>query len=509
MTAIPRALAPTLLALASLAGCASVPFDYPRASSETIDPATETRLKVVVDNWQVDNAGPSGFYPLTDGTSALGARLRLIEAADKSIDAQYFLMKNDTAGKVFAAALLRAADRGVRVRFLLDDVFTTVKDEGLELLNGHPNIEVRLFNPVARRGIRGINFLTDFRRANRRMHNKSLTVDGQATIVGGRNIADEYFELRPEGEFLDLDVLAIGPVANEVGQTFDLFWNDRRSVPVDALSSKFSPTELEEARARALTTLDGIHESVYAAAANTQLLHGVLSGATPMLSAAAEVITDDPEKLRSAISPEQQVLVMRLAEVVSAAESEVVVLTPYNVPGKSGIEFWREVAARGVRVIMITNSLASNNHTAVHSGYAKYRHRLLEAGVELYEARADAVTQTSDGVQAESMTLHTKSMIIDRRFVFIGSLNLDPRSIDINSEMGMLIDSPELAAGMAAGYLPALDTRAYRVQEDERGRLTWSATIDGERVTETSEPLAGWWRRFQAFVLRLAPESQL
>jgi len=504
-----RAFAAALLALALLAGCASVPFDYPRESSETIDPGTETNIKIVVDSWQTTNPGPSGFYPLTDGTSALGARLRLIEAAEKSIDAQYFLMKNDTAGRVFAAALLRAADRGVRVRFLLDDVFTTVKDEGLELLNSHPNIEVRLFNPVARRGFRGINFLTDFRRANRRMHNKSLTVDGQATIVGGRNIADEYFELRPEGEFLDLDVFAIGPVAHEVGMAFDLFWNDEHSLPMDALSSKYSPEELEEARARAVSALEGIHESVYASAANTRLLQHIISGETAMYSAAAEVITDSPEKLKTAVAEEQQVLVRRLAEVVVAADHEVIALTPYNVPGKAGVEFWRTVADGNVRVIMVTNSLASNNHTAVHSGYAKYRHRLLDAGVELYEARANAVTRTSEGVQAESMTLHTKAMIIDRRYFFVGSLNLDPRSIDINSEMGMLIDSPELAAGMAARLMPALDTRAYRVQEDDRGRLTWSATVDGERVTETKEPLAGWWRRFQAFVLRLAPESQL
>ena len=237
-----------LLAALSVSACATAPFDYPRDASVAFAPDTETTLKLLVDEWRSQHPGPSGFYPLVDGMTALGARIKMIEIAEKSIDAQYFLMKGDTAGQVFAGALYAAAERGVRVRFLLDDVFTTVDDEELELLDAHPNIEVRLYNPVSRRGLSSLNYLGDFRRANRRMHNKSFTVDNQVTIVGGRNIADEYFELRPEGEFLDLDVIGFGPVAADVSREFDSFWNHERALPIAAVASSFTEEQLQAVR---------------------------------------------------------------------------------------------------------------------------------------------------------------------------------------------------------------------------------------------------------------------
>ncbi len=491
-----------------LSACATAPFDYPRESTYAIDPEAPTRLKAVVDEWRAAHDGPSGFYPLIDGMSALGARIRLIEAADKSIDAQYFLMKGDTAGQVFTGALLDAADRGVRIRFLLDDVFTTVEDKELDLLDAHPNIEVRLYNPVSRRGISALNFLGDFRRANRRMHNKSFTVDNQVTIVGGRNIADEYFELRPEGEFLDLDVIGFGPVAADVSAQFDSFWNHERALPIAALSSKFSAEELAAARLEVMDEYANVGDSVYEEARTTELITELANDRRILYSANAEVITDEPEKLVSEIAREQQVLVNRLHEVVSAAESEVIALTPYLVPGDQGVAFWRSLAERGVRVVIITNSLASNNHTAVHSGYAKYRKPLLEAGVELYETRADAVTPGA-GVAPEALTLHTKGLLVDRRRVFIGSLNLDPRSIEINSEMGLLIDSAKLGEDLATGVDQRLPEITYRLELDERGRLAWRATIDGEEVVETSEPLASGGKKFTAFLLKILPDSQL
>ena len=366
-----------LLALVFLSACATAPFDYPREASYAIDPNAQTELKSVVDDWRSTHPGPSGFYPLIDGTSALGARLKLINAAEETIDVQYLLMKGDTAGQVLAGALMDAADRGVRVRFLLDDIFTTVKDEELDLLDAHENIEVRLYNPISRHGISIFNFLADFKRANRRMHNKSFTVDNQVTIVGGRNIADEYFELRPEGEFLDLDVIGFGPVAAEVSETFDIFWNDERTLPIAAVSSRFSPEELEAIRIEVIDEFATVGESIYEAATNTELIQELVSGVRTLYSAPAEVITDDPEKLVSEIGYEHQILVNRLAEVVEAADEEVLVFTPYLVPMEEGMAFWSSITAKGVRVVMVTNSLMSNNHTAVHSAYMKYRLSLI------------------------------------------------------------------------------------------------------------------------------------
>jgi len=492
------------------AGCVTAPFDFPRESSTAIDPDTHTSLQTTVLEWQANNPGPSGFYALVRGSEGFGARLRLIERAEKTIDAQYFLMKGDTAGKVFAGSLLAAADRGVRVRFLLDDVFTTVRDKELELIDAHPNIEVRLYNPVSRFGIKSLNFLFDFRRANRRMHNKSFTVDNQMSIVGGRNIADEYFELKPEGEFMDFDVIALGPIAADVSEQFDSFWNHERSLPITAFRSRFDEDDLQQARKEIGEEMGDLGASVYREAVETELIVDLVSGKRNLFSAPAEVITDDPEKLVSRKGMEHMILVQELTKAVQQAEEEVIVVTPYLVPGKAGVEFWESITAKGVRVLILTNSLASNNHTAVHSGYAGYRKKLLDAGVELYEARANAVDVASNGnSDAEALTLHTKAMLIDRQSLFVGSLNLDPRSREINSEMGLLIDSLEMGNELVNRLLAALPELAYRVVRDERGRLRWHGQIDGVKVVETKEPLASTWLRFKAFLLKIVPNSQL
>jgi len=220
-----------LMAILPIA-CTTAPPDFPKNYSEAIMDTTKTRLGEQVAKWRVNHGRKSGFYPLIAGTDALGARLALIDHADLTIDAQYFLMMPDRTGHLFAMKLLEAADRGVRIRLLLDDIFTSVNDDALLVLNQHPNIEIRLFNPIARSGIYYLNYLGDFKRANRRMHNKSFTVDNQASIVGGRNIADEYFELLKNAKFRDFDMLALGPVATDISKTFDRFWNHKLSVPM-------------------------------------------------------------------------------------------------------------------------------------------------------------------------------------------------------------------------------------------------------------------------------------
>lgn len=494
----------TAVLLLCAAGCVSAPFDHPRESSVAISPTEDTALRQQVELWKQRNPGPSGFFPLMSGTDALGARLRLADIAQKSIDAQYFLMKGDTAGQVFTASLLRAADRGVRVRFLLDDIFTTVKDAELELLDAHPNIEIRLHNPVSRRGVGALNLVATYRSANRRMHNKSFTVDNQVTIVGGRNIANEYFDLRPKGEFLDLDMVAIGPVAAEVSEVFDRFWNHRRSVPMKAFAQRFTAEDLARARKQISEAKRARGELVYSTAIYTGLVQAMIGGGQSYYSADATVITDEPEKLTSKISTDHMRLIRSLRKVIDKAKHEVIVFTPYFVPGREGVQFWKSITDKGVRVVLITNSLASNNHTAVHAGYAQYRKRIIEAGVELHEVRADA----ANGGES-TLTLHTKGMIIDRETVFIGSLNLDPRSIEINSEMGMFVTNPDLGESMAEQALQQLAAVAYRVELTERRRLRWRATIDGAEVVERSEPKATLMHRFRAFLLRIVPESQL
>jgi len=486
------------------AGCASIDDEYPRDVSFAIDPATDTALRRLVDGWLEDNPGPSGFYPVIDGTDALGLRLKLMKAAERTIDVQYFLMKPDAAGIAFATALLEAADRGVRVRFLLDDIFTTVTDSTLMLLDRHDNIEVRIHNPVAGRAMKSFSVLTDFRRANRRMHNKSFTVDNQVTIVGGRNIADEYFGIQARGEFLDLDVVGIGPVAGDVSQVFDLFWNDDRSIPLGAMSK--APDDERLDRARIEITRDGRDQilAVMADSANRPLVTGLLGGYWPLYSADADVVTDDPRKLAFSPGQEHAMLARELRSLIDGATREVIVLTPYFVPGDAGVALWRSVVERGVRVVLVTNSLASNNHIAVHAGYSRYRKAIIEAGVELYEVRADTGTDPD-----QPLTLHIKAFVIDREKAFIGSLNLDPRSLDINTEMGVIVHSPGLAALMAERVDKQLGAQTWRLTLDERHSLRWSAPIDGVEVVRRSEPEVGFFRRLRAILSRIVPDSQL
>lgn len=493
----------------AISACASVPFDYPREDSFVIADTSNTSLGREVAEWTAAHSGLSGFYPLLDGMDSFGARLHLIDVAERSIDLQYFLMKNDIAGRIIAAALLRAADRGVRVRFLLDDVFTTVGDETLARLDQHKNIEVRLFNPVARGGSGILNFLSDFKRANRRMHNKSFTVDNRVTIVGGRNIAAEYFELKTDAEFLDFDMLAIGEAARDVSKTFDLFWNDKHSVPMAAFADKFDPADFDDWRRNVEDQFQAANSTVYKRAKISVLVTELLNDDRSLFPATHKVVTDDPDKLVTQISEKQQTLVNYLTKIAEEAQSEVLVVTPYFVPMQAGVEFWRNLAATGVRIVIVTNSLASNNHTAVHSAYAKYRRPIVEAGIELYEARVDAVGEKVGAETPDVLTLHTKAIIVDRETLFVGSLNLDPRSIEINAEMGMLVNSPDLVGELAGLVLEDLDEFAYRVELDDNGNIRWRGTIDGVEVVETKEPQSTAGLRFKAFMLKIVPDSQL
>ncbi len=496
-----------VLAVTLTSACASLPTDYEKAETAALTGTEDTSLGEAVSRWTAANNKQSGFYPLPTGLDALGARLALIDKAERSIDAQYFLIKDDSAGLIFAGKLVEAADRGVRVRFLLDDVFTTVADEDLLRLDEHPNIEIRLFNPIARGGSSALNFLLDFKTANRRMHNKSFTVDSQATIVGGRNIADEYFQLTADAEFLDFDILAFGPVAPAVAATFDRFWNHQLAVPFSAF--KISDEGLPELREQLNAAMKTTGDSIYHQAIDAPLVQNLLNRSATLFPADAEVITDDPDKLLNEVSRDQQILITRMAEVVAAATKSVIVSTPYFVPGDEGVAFWKSVVDSGVKVAIVTNSLASTNHVAVHSAYAGYRKELLQAGVDLYEVRANAVADATSEQAPDSLTLHTKAASIDGRYTFIGSLNLDPRSIDINTEMGVLIDATALAELLTERFEQRLPEFAYKLELDERGKILWRATIDGKAVIETSEPLASRGRKFSAWVQKIAPESQM
>ncbi|MEH6637382.1 MAG: phospholipase D family protein, partial [Halioglobus sp.] len=496
-----------ITALLTLVACAGVPFDYPKAVSHAMPPSPATRLGEVDANWEKTHGKLSGVIGLPDGVDALGARLRMMELAEHTIDAQYFIIKNDQAGALFTGKMLRAADRGVRVRLLVDDIFSPGVDQAFTLLNTHPNVQVRLFNPLSRQSFRFWSYLVDFKRINRRMHNKSFTVDNALTIVGGRNIGEEYFELDQDVEFDDYEVLAMGPAVDEVSAGFDKFWNSELSVPIEAFDLKVDPEKLDKWRAYIEDQINAGSAGIYSQAMNSSLLIDIKAGKKEPIPAMVTMVTDSPEKLQNAIGDiELAKLARETGRRFRAAKSEIVIVTPYFVPLDRGATFIEELLAKNIRVVIVTNSLASTNHVAVYSGYRRYRERLLRAGAEFYEIRAQREGgENSWGHNPELVTLHSKATLIDRETIFVGSLNFDPRSLMINSEMGLFIESDYAGAGLASAIFAGIDRIAYKVDLDEQGELRWTYQYGDQHEVTNRSPQTSWGRRFMVGFYGLLP----
>lgn len=502
----------TALITLVITGCASVPFDYPKTTSYTQAPDPNTLIGNAAMEWQQEHEGESGFISLPDGIDALGARLRMMASAQNSIDAQYFILKADRAGALFVGKMLLAADRGVQVRLLIDDIFSPGIDRQLTLLDSHPNIEVRMFNPVSRNSLRYWAYLLDFGRTNRRMHNKSFTVDSSMSIVGGRNIGEEYFELTQDVLFDDFELFVMGPVVQEIGAGFDEFWNSQLAVPIAAFGARVDPEDLDSWRTMMYRESDEDATGIYAQAVNSTMLRDIREQRITPVPARAELITDSPDKLLHEVGDkEMAVLAQEKGRRLAAAQREIVLITPYFIPQQGGLDLVRELVARGVRVVIVTNSLASTNHVAVHGHYARYRRPLLQAGAELYEIRAEFEGQaTTWGHSPDQVTLHSKASIIDRKTIFVGSLNLDPRSIQLNTEMGLFIDSATMGADFAEAVLQELPRVTYRVELDSKDKLSWTYLGGATPVVSKKEPQASWGRRFMAGFYRVLPiENQL
>jgi putative cardiolipin synthase len=502
-----------ITAAASLLGCATVDFDSPKRESVALQPAETADTYLGKQLSELANAhaeGESGFLSIGDGIDALSIRLLMAERAERSIDAQYYLLKNGITGRAFVLSLLRAADRGVRVRLLLDDMFTSGYDAGMAGLDSHPNIEIRIFNPFASRSARIWDGITSFSRINRRMHNKSFTADNQITLVGGRNIADEYFGAREDAKFSDLDVLGVGPVVQDVSGMFDSYWNHERAAPLDAFAKmpEDPAAELERLRVELEQSNKEILTTKYAAAVKDQVLEYVETDNSVFTWAPYTMTVDSPDKNIKSKAATADSIVTPLRESLLAAEKEVWIVSPYFVPRKTGVEVLSELQKRGVNVTIITNSLAANNQASVHGGYAPSRKPLLEAGVKIFEVRADADVSGSEFMAASGAkaTLHTKAFVVDRREAFIGSFNFDPRSANINTELGVIIRSPKIAEQLTALIETNTAAQTFEVFLNEKGKLRWrGADDDGQEVILDKEPQTTWGQRFAAGFYRMLP----
>lgn len=519
----PRRFLLSLLLAASLVnaiGCATLPANTNRSESFAYTDTQNTYLGQAGAREKSDNPDKSGFILLGNGLDAFVARAVLAHTAQRSIDAQYYLFHNDLTGKLFMDQLIKAADRGVRVRLLVDDMGLEDRDRGAMALDLHPKIEVRIFNPFSRKTGRKLQFVTGFGTKTRRMHNKSFTVDNQVTILGGRNIGDEYFDAQPDLAFADLDVLAMGPVVDQVSTSFDRYWNHELAYPALTLMNKPpTPEEVTQKRQKLNKFIARQKDSPYLQALkNSNLAKELKANQETYHWGDAEVISDAPEKITRDRSETHLHMAPKLAPYLEAIDEELIIFSPYFVPGNQGVAFLTGLASQGIRVRILTNSLASTDVGIVHAGYAKYRKALLRGGVEIHEMNKKLTREQrhdKKGVTGSSKaSLHAKSFIFDRSRVFIGSLNLDPRSITENTEIGVVFTSREIAADMAGWFDQNIDKIAFQLEltkgPGEKEEIVWHGFVNGKPKTFNVEPYTGFWRRFGIGLMGILPiESQL
>ncbi|SAK87777.1 phospholipase D family protein [Caballeronia ptereochthonis] len=512
-----QAVALTLL----MTACASLPPQTGRMESHALTDTGGTRLGTAFAASEAAHPGDNAFHLLSNGMDALIARVILSETAERTLDLQYYIWHDDLTGREMAASVMRAADRGVRVRLLLDDLGTNADDQFLLALASHPNVQVRLFNPVASRTFKKLGSALEFFRVNRRMHNKALIADNQAAILGGRNIGDEYFGASSTVAFGDLDVLVHGPVVREVSSAFDLYWNSDAAYPIENLMGRHAaPDALAAYREKLDTYLLSEKSSPYVAQVRERYTNVIQTHGAAFSWGKATLLYDDPAKITRAPGDTEGHLMSQFKALNLHPGTEMLIVSPYFVPRKEGVQWLRSMTSRGVRVTVLTNSLAATDVAAVHAGYQRYRKDMLEAGVRLYELKPVASDDSDTGQKkttfgSSKASLHAKTYVFDRKRIFIGSMNLDPRSVELNTEIGVYCESADAAEEVASGIGTNIDRIAWRVELRYDGtgsrRLVWIDTDANGSTTELdSEPDASALKRAGIWMLGILPiESQL
>jgi len=494
-----------------VAGCAALPPLEGRRESFALTGTQDTRLGQATAPLVAAHPGNSGIHPLQIARDAFAARVLLAAAAQRSVDAQYYIWHADQTGLLMLEALVNASRRGVRVRLLIDDQNTKGLDELLGAVAGEPNIEMRLYNPFAQRSGRALGYLGDFERLNRRMHNKAFIADNQAAIVGGRNIGNEYFGAGTEVPFKDLDVIVIGAAVRDVSAEFDLYWNSASAYPAPSIVGAAGPRSAAYLTERfAAARADPESREYLDAVRETPLIAGLLERRLEIEWANARLVRDDPAKT---LDP-QRTDVLLLSQLMDGAERparSLDIISPYFVPGERGAEFLEGLAHSGVRVRVLTNSLAATDVGVVHSGYSKRRCRLARAGVQLFELKPTTAALDDDKAKAaksssSAASLHAKTYAADAERIFVGSFNFDPRSALLNTEMGLVIASPTLAGRLVRSFDEVIPQNAYEVRTRNEGDcIEWIERTAGGEMRHETEPETSWGRRLWVDFLGLFP----
>lgn len=507
-----------------IAGCGALPQRPDTPLSTAAKPSQDSPLVRIA---QVSTPSPelSGVRLMPLASYSLDARIELIRRAKYSLDIQYYLIQNDRTGRLLLRNVRDAAKRGVQVRLLVDDLYTFGCDPMLIGLAAFPNVEVRLFNPFCcgRDGLlsKYTESLFDFRRLNHRMHNKLFIADSAMAVAGGRNIADEYFARSMSGNFVDMDAFIVGAVVPKLLTIFDVYWNSSHAYSAaQIIATDRNNAQLQEDFNKLVDEGDQMMQVTMPP--NDILGYGPItddldSGRLGLEWGRAMAFADSPDKV-TAMTPEaarSMSVTMNVFDLVMAARSEVVLSSPYFVPGRMGVQGFTDLRKRDVKVMVLTNSLASNDEPLVHSGYARYRTELLRIGVDLYELSPTRVLLNKRldlAIPGASLgRLHAKTAVIDRTTVFIGSMNLDPRSDSTNTELGVIVQSPELAREVLRVINISKLQSAYRLQFGPDGQsLEWLTTDDHGEVVLHAEPDTTFMLRLQSVLLGpFVPEQEL
>ncbi len=510
--------------LIGFVGCGTVPKDYERIESRAFMQGESTTLGRIFTEYATPSA-ESGFALLEDGDESLRARAGLLRLAERSIDAQYFIWNPDKVGRLLGGYLLLAAERGARIRVLVDDFNLGQRDRRIAIFNSHPSIEIRLFNPVAGNArvntlTRMLGFIANFQTLNHRMHNKLFLVDGTAAVVGGRNVGDEYYGLSHEHNLRDRDVLVTGALISELGASFDEYWNNEWAVPFEAVQS-YEPTveELSMLIKEAKALVDDAKLLPFEMSQPRQVVEAQFAATFSMLTwANASLIYDDPDLPSVGIDSNvrSNTVQARLISLLQSAKREVIIESPYLVLTKSGLAVIRELVDRGIKVRILTNSLSSTDVVMAHSGYAKHRLDWLATGADLYEMRYDSFREAytpgpSEEHDAPIAGLHAKSIIVDREILYVGSYNADQRSALVNTEVAVIIHSPELATRVADRIdRHLLPKNAWQISLGENGEVLWSGQDDaGNLLQYSSPPDTNFQTRFKNGFFSLLPIESL
>ena len=483
--------------------CASLPPPVPREDAHALaHPQTTALGRLAV----AASPGPelSGLRLLSSGEDALGSLVALADNAQHTLDLQYYLIHSDGSSLSLMRRVRAAADRGVHVRLLLDDLNTAGQDAGLLRLTAHPNIEVRLYNPfpAGRLGTisRVMASISDMARINHRMHNKMFVADNALAITGGRNLGDAYFVQSPDSNFLDIDMIVAGPAVRALSATFDRFWNDPLAYPVAAVVD--TPVGADSGKLAIAPATIPV----------TDFARELRQGQLKLVWAHATVLADKPSKMLSEGQPTKaEVIADEVERFIQSSRQELIIISPYFVPGMRGLALFKGLRDRGVQVRILTNSLATTDAPVVHIGYARYRAQLLAMGVELHELRPELHTKQAHlgSFGSSHASLHAKVVVVDRQKALVGSMNLDPRSARLNSEMGVLMDSPPIAQQLARLF-EEVSEDSYHLFLGEGQRLQWQTTPPDPALLDQNEPEASAWLKFGIKLLSpLAPEEML